>query len=72
MKSVIIFLLIIIFCCLFINKETFKNNSVKFSVPELTDDDTAELIGGLQEIGSQACENAKYDNKKTNKNRPKC
>ena len=66
--------LLIIFSCLFYKRENFKSkrSKVKFSVPELTDDDTADLIGGLQSIGAQACENAKYDNSKKSKNRPKC
>ena len=51
-------------------KETFS--TVKYAVPELTDDDTAELIGSLQEIGAQGCENARYDNDKNDKNRPIC
>ena len=60
----LIFLCIIILLCLCYKKENFKSKrpKVKFSVPELTDDDTADLIGGLQSIGAQACENAKYDN----------
>jgi hypothetical protein len=76
MNQILILLSIILLLCLFSNKETFKlkkkRGDVKFSVPELTDDETADLIGGLQSIGAQACENSKYDNKRGDKNRPKC
>ena len=75
MNKILILLSIILLLCLFSNKETFKQKKrgdIKFSVPELTDDQTADLIGGLQSIGAQACENSKYDNKKNDKNRPKC
>lgn len=70
----LIFFIFVILSCLFSKKEHFKSKrkKIKYSVPELTDDDTADLIGGLQSIGAQACENAKYDNNKNSKNRPKC
>ena len=54
MNQILILLLIILLLCLFSNKETFKlkkkRGYVKFSVPELTDDETADLIGGLQSV----------------------
>ena len=74
MNHTVIILFFIMLTCLMQKREHFKQKRKKipYAVPELTDDQTADLIGGLQSIGAQACENSKYDYKKNDKNRPKC